>query len=104
MITKSWRVALVGLIALAPFSAPRAASADQPHPPDKSLSPTTRFLVPPPDPGSLQQVIDLFRHQQVHDAALIAKMVTTPQAVWSEWFSEQALQLAQLANPPLFAH
>ena len=55
---------------------------DYPHPPDKSLSPTTRFLVPPPDPGSLQQVIDLFRDPQVHDAALIAKMVTTPQAVW----------------------
>src|SRR3954453_2364857 len=43
---------------------------------------TTRLYVPPPVPGSVDQVRSLLRHRQVRDAALVAREITTPQAVW----------------------
>jgi len=46
------------------------------------LPATTRFYVPPPDPGAVAQIKTLLRAGRVRDAALIARMVTTPQAVW----------------------
>jgi endoglucanase len=48
----------------------------------RALSPATRFFVPPPDQGAIQQSIALLRSGDRKDAALIAKMATTPQAVW----------------------
>jgi endoglucanase len=42
----------------------------------------TRFYVPPPDPGAIQQVKMLLRSGDTKDAVGIARMVTTPQAVW----------------------
>jgi endoglucanase len=41
-----------------------------------------RFFVPPPDQGAVQQVLDLLRHRDVKDAALVARMETVPRAVW----------------------
>jgi endoglucanase len=38
--------------------------------------------VPVPNQGAVQQTIDLLRHGRPADAARIAKMVATPQAVW----------------------
>ncbi|GAA3625166.1 glycoside hydrolase family 6 protein [Microlunatus ginsengisoli] len=46
------------------------------------LSPATRFYVPPPDPGAGQQIKRLLHQGRLGDAAKIARMVTTPQAVW----------------------
>src|SRR4051794_12413510 len=42
----------------------------------------TRFYVPPPDPGAVTQIKDLLRAHDVKDAVGVARMVTTPQAVW----------------------
>lgn len=44
----------------------------------------TRFYVPPPEPAALEQIKDLLRAGNLRDAAGIARMVTTPQAVWFE--------------------
>jgi endoglucanase len=41
-----------------------------------------RLYVPPPPDGSLQQVAQLLRQRDPAGAFAIAKMVTTPQAVW----------------------
>ncbi|HYJ74573.1 MAG TPA: glycoside hydrolase family 6 protein [Kineosporiaceae bacterium] len=41
-----------------------------------------RFYVPPPDPGAVQQIRSLVRSGDLKDAVGIARMVTTPQAVW----------------------
>ena len=40
------------------------------------------FYVPPAPDGSRQQIGRLIGQRDLTDAALIAKMVTTPQAVW----------------------
>ncbi|MGE5291470.1 MAG: glycoside hydrolase family 6 protein [Micromonosporaceae bacterium] len=48
----------------------------------RALSPGTRFFVPPPDPGAVTQIKQLLSSGDVKDAALVAKMVATPQAVW----------------------
>jgi endoglucanase len=42
----------------------------------------TRFYVPPVDDGAKDQIKDLLKHRKLKDAALITKMITTPQAVW----------------------
>ncbi len=42
----------------------------------------TRFHVPPPDPGAVRQIAGLVRAGDFRDAVGIARMVTTPQAVW----------------------
>src|SRR5574341_1429649 len=72
--------AVAGLVAVAALLVPVAASAAPTG--DRTLAPDTRFLVPAPNQGAVQQTIDLLRHGQLADAARIAKMVTTPQAVW----------------------
>jgi endoglucanase len=48
----------------------------------KTLAPTTRFLVPLPDPGAVQQGLSLLAHRNVRDALLIARMEATPRSVW----------------------
>ena len=48
----------------------------------KTLLPNTRFFVPPPAPGSVQQAVDLLEHFQLKNALLIAATEATPQAVW----------------------
>jgi len=54
---------------------PALASIHQP-------TPSTYFYVPPAPDGSRQQIGRLIGQRDLTDAALIAKMVTTPQAVW----------------------
>jgi len=45
-------------------------------------TPSTHFYVPPAPDGSRQQIGRLIVQRDLKDAARIAKMVTTPQAVW----------------------
>ncbi|MEO6600080.1 MAG: glycoside hydrolase family 6 protein, partial [Polyangiaceae bacterium] len=47
----------------------------------KSSAPT-RYFVPEPDPGALQQIAGLLKKRDLKGALQIAAMVTTPQAVW----------------------
>jgi endoglucanase len=42
----------------------------------------TRFFVPPPDSGAVSQIIQLVKSRDFKDAALLTKMIATPQAVW----------------------
>jgi endoglucanase len=62
-------------------------------PTGRALSPNTRFYVPPPAQGSLQQEFQLLRSGNFKDAALIADMEAVPQAVWldGETAAEDAL-------------
>ena len=72
-------VALAGaaLLLAAPLTTlPASASTPQPLPSG------TRFFVPPAPDGSAQQVRRLLRSGHAKDAALVAREVTTPQAVW----------------------
>src|ERR1700730_16786156 len=48
----------------------------------RSLSPQTRFFVPPPDQGAVQETIQLLKSHDFTDAGLIARMEATPKAVW----------------------
>jgi endoglucanase len=48
----------------------------------KTLEPNTRFFVPEPPAGAVQQVENLLDHGQFKNAILIATMETVPQAVW----------------------
>ena len=50
--------------------------------PARGLSANTRQYVPPPDPDGVRQVAQLARRHQLRDAALVAREITTPQAVW----------------------
>jgi endoglucanase len=47
-----------------------------------SASSSDKFYVPPPNPGGVRQVVDLVRQRKIIDAARVAKMLVTPQAVW----------------------
>ena len=49
---------------------------------DKGLTPATKFVVPPPDQGAVQQGLSLLLHRNVRGALLIAKMEATPRSVW----------------------
>lgn len=42
----------------------------------------TRLYTPPPNPGALKQISGLLRKGKIRDAALLTKMISTPQAVW----------------------
>src|SRR5690242_20223627 len=68
-------LAVVGTLAAATPSAAAATTA-------RHASRDTRFYVPPPDPGAVRQIKDLARSGDLRDAVGIARMVTTPQAVW----------------------
>ena len=48
----------------------------------KTLAPNTRFYVPPPASGSVQQAITLLETGDYKGAELIGAMELTPQAVW----------------------
>jgi endoglucanase len=50
--------------------------------PASALAREPRQFVPPPDPGGVQQVVQLVHQRQFHDAVLVAREITTPQAVW----------------------
>jgi len=68
----------LGLAAATAAAGPAtAATADHTH-----HSSTTRFFVPPPNSGALTQIGQLVKAGDFKDAALLTRMITTPQAVW----------------------
>jgi endoglucanase len=48
----------------------------------RTISPGTRFFIPPPSSGAPQQIAALLKSRDPKDAALIAVMETIPRAVW----------------------
>jgi endoglucanase len=60
------------------------------------LSPGTRFYVPPPAQGSVQQILQLIASGQLKDAGLIAAMEAVPSAVWLD--GETPAQAAEPGN------
>jgi endoglucanase len=67
--------AAAALVAVLPLVASAATG-------DRTLAPTTRFLVPAPSQGAVQQGLSLLAHHDVRGALLIAKMEATPRSVW----------------------
>jgi endoglucanase len=59
-------------------AAPATGTAADGH----SLPSTSRFFVPQPDSGEISQILQLAKSGDLKDAALLAKMAATPQAVW----------------------
>ncbi len=49
-----------------------------------TLATNTQFFVPPPQPGAVQQVANLLKAKDLLNAARVADMAVTPQAVWFE--------------------
>ncbi len=60
------------------------------------LAPGTRFYVPPPAQGSVQQILQLIGSGQIKNAGLIAAMESLPSAVWLD--GETAAQAAEPGN------
>jgi endoglucanase len=48
----------------------------------RTISPNTRFFVPPPSSGAPQQIATLLKGHHLKDAALIAEMAAIPRAAW----------------------
>lgn len=71
-------ILLAALIASAPVPALAKSQAGN----GRSLDPQTRFYVPKPIHGAIEQIVDLIRHRDMANARLIGEMITTPQAVW----------------------
>ena len=65
-----------GVAVSAPGTASAAASTGH------TISPSTRFFVPPPADGSVQQIAQLAKQGDLKDAALLAEMEAVPSAVW----------------------
>jgi endoglucanase len=61
-----------------------------------ALSPGTRFYIPPPAQGSVQQILQLIRSGQFKNATLIAAMESVPSAVWLD--GETPAQAAEPGN------
>jgi endoglucanase len=80
---------LVGALPVAASAAPAGPGAEG----GRSLLPGTRFFVPPPAPGSLQQIAALLAEGNVRGAGLIATMESEPTAVWLT--GETAAQAAE---------
>src|SRR5271154_5918922 len=71
-------LAAAALLSITPF----AMKANAQTPTDRTLPTNTRFFVPQPASGSIQQAIGLLEKFQLKNALLIAAMEATPQAVW----------------------
>jgi endoglucanase len=97
-----------GLMGAAPLTVSAAKTAG------RALTPDTRFYVPPPSHGAMHQIGQLLGERDVADAALIAAMEATPQAVWftggtphqveAQVRRTMALAAAQRAVPILVAY
>jgi endoglucanase len=73
----------IGALVAAATLAPGTARAAQAGPaPDHTIASGTRFFVPPPADGSLQQIAQLLKSGDRTDAELLTEMEATPQAVW----------------------
>src|SRR5262245_22711779 len=75
------RTLTAGLLGLA-LALTMVAAAGGARPSDRTLPAGTRFMVPTPNTGAVQQSADLVARGKFHDAALIEQMALTPQAVW----------------------
>ena len=64
-----------GLAVLAPGTASAATTGH-------TISPDTRFFVPPPADGSVQQIAEAVKGGDLKDAKLLAEMEAVPSAVW----------------------
>ena len=101
MQRRTFRRYLAGLITL-PLSAaaltlaPGLASAATQAPADHTLAPNTRFYVPPPAQGSVQQILQLVKSGQLKNAGLLTAMEAVPSAVWLD--GETAAQAAEPGN------
>ena len=80
----------VGVIGIAAPSA--SASTENGH----GLAPGTRFYVPPPAQGSVQQIRQLVKSGQLKNAGLVAAMESVPSAVWLD--GETPAQAAEPGN------
>src|ERR1700689_1796407 len=92
---------LAGLTALALSAAalalaPGLASAATQAPADHTLATNTRFYVPPPAQGSVQQILQLVKSGQLKNAGLITAMEAAPSAVWLD--GETAAPAAEPGN------
>ena len=58
----------------------------------QTLATNTQFFVPPPQPGAVQQVANLLKSKDLLDAARVADMALTPQAVWFQSGSPKDVQ------------
>ncbi len=76
--------------------APGLASAAAQAPADHALVPDTRFYVPPPAQGSVQQILQLVKSGQLKNAGLITAMESVPSAVWLD--GETSAQAAEPGN------
>jgi endoglucanase len=79
-------------LALTPGLASAATQAPAAH----SLASNTRFYVPPPAQGSVQQILQLLKSGQLKNAGLITTMESVPSAVWLD--GETAAQAAEPGN------
>lgn len=93
------RLALVVAIVLAGVANPPAVASGLAI--GRSLPPTTRFFVPPPSQGAIQQMVQLFASGKIADARLILRMESVPQAVWLT--GETSAQAAEGAGGSLAA-
>ncbi|HEY1369871.1 MAG TPA: glycoside hydrolase family 6 protein [Gaiellaceae bacterium] len=59
-----------------------ASAASGARAPTRSLTPDTRFLVPPPNQAGVQQAVGLLRAGQVRNALLVGALLAKPHAVW----------------------
>ena len=78
------RSSIVSLMALLLASACAVDTSGPEEPSSLATDPllTRDFFVPKPNPAAVKQVVDLVRARKLADAARIASLATTPQAVW----------------------
>jgi endoglucanase len=75
---------------------PGLASAATQAPAGHALPANTRFYVPPPAQGSVQQILQLVKSGQLKNAGLLTAMEAVPSAVWLD--GETAAQAAEPGN------
>jgi endoglucanase len=83
-------------LALAPGLASAATSAPAASASGHSLAANTRFYVPPPAQGSVQQILSLLKSGQLKNAGLLTAMEAVPSAVWLD--GETSAQAALPGN------
>ena len=101
MQRRTLRLRLAGLTAIVTGAAaltlmPGLASAATQAPADHALPASTRFYVPPPAQGSVQQILQLVKSGQLKNAGLLTAMEAVPSAVWLD--GETAAQAAEPGN------
>ena len=73
---------LLGLLLATALSLQPSQAQTSPVPTSRTLPANTRFFVPAPAPGSVQQIETLATHGQLKDAVLLIAMEYSSQAVW----------------------